>query len=288
MPEQAIGSGRTLQDAAELSVMAERIGRLIREPGSQQDVAKRIAPDTDRLRLLASMMAETVGQQDAAAAKKVGRRYRRTRSVRSRNHAGARQHHRSPAAHAVGSRRFRGTHRCDLRCGCEACQATDAEEPADRFIRRASAVIERAGLYANEADPALFEETRSHVSAFGDLIDQGAATLKAAGADSRTLSRDMERARSKLYGLVTQLGGASERFENLRAQIRRHPDPCRPGRRPAEDQQQRTVETAARSHRRLGRIHPLRRDRGACCRSLPRNPAACPGAPFDHPAVVAS
>ena len=30
---QAIGSGRTLQDAAELSVMAERIGRLIREPG---------------------------------------------------------------------------------------------------------------------------------------------------------------------------------------------------------------------------------------------------------------
>ena len=68
---QAIGSGRTLQDAAELSMMAERIGRLIREPGSQQDVAKRITPDIDRLRLLASMMAETVGQQDSAAAKKV-------------------------------------------------------------------------------------------------------------------------------------------------------------------------------------------------------------------------
>lgn len=212
---QAIGSGRTLQDAAELSMMAERIGRLIREPGSQQDVAKRIAPDIDRLRLLASMMAETVGQQDAAAARKVAAdvaeldQFVLGTMLARGNITEAQQLMPSAlAAFAQASTQFA--------IRLRSMSAADAEEQANRFIRRAGAVIEQAGMYASTADPALFEETRNHVSAFSDLIDQSAATLKTDGTDSRTLSRDMERARSKLYGLVTQLGSASERFENLR------------------------------------------------------------------------
>lgn len=212
---QAIGSARILQDAAELSVMAERIGRLIREPGSQQDVERRIKPETDRLRMLASLMAETVTQQNMATAKKVAADVAELDqfvlgAMLARGNITEAQHLMPSAMgeFAQAAAQFAGL--------LQRLTGRDAQEQTDRFIRRTGEVIEQVGLYANSADPLLFEEARSQVSAFGDLIDQGAATLKAAGAESRVPARDMERARSKLYGLVTQLGSASERFENLR------------------------------------------------------------------------
>lgn len=212
---QAIGSAGILQDAAELSVMAERVGRLIREPGSQQDVERRIKPETDRLRMLASLMAETVNQQNAATAKKVAADIAELDqfvlgAMLARGNITEAQHL-MPSAIAE----FAGT-ASQFAGHLRRLPGSEANEQADRFTRRASDVIEQVGLYATNADGTLFEEARNQVSAFSDLIDQGAASLKAAGAESRTPSRDMERARSKLYGLVTQLGGASERFDDLR------------------------------------------------------------------------
>ena len=212
---QAIGSGRVLQDAAELSVMAERIGRLIREPGSQQDVERRITPDTDRLRMLASMMAETVGQQNVATARKIASdvaeldQFILGAMLARGNITEARQIMPSAiAAFTEAAAQFA----VELR----SLSTSEADAEANRFLRRTGAVIEQIGMYASTADTALFEETRSQLSAFADLSDQAAAMLKAAGRDARTPARDMERARSKLFGLVTQLGSAAERFETLR------------------------------------------------------------------------
>ncbi len=211
---QAIGSGRILQDTAELSVMAERIGRLIREPGSQQDVEKRIAPDTDRLRMLASMMAETVGQQDAATARKLAAdvaeldQFILGAMLARGNITEAQQL--MPSAIAAFSETA-----AHVAIALKGLSTADADAQAGRFLRRAGTLAEQVGTYAIGADPALFDEARNQVSAFADLTDQAVALMKAAGRDYRTLERDMERARSKLYGLVTQLGSASERFETL-------------------------------------------------------------------------
>ena len=73
--------------------------------------------------------------------------------------------------------------------------------------------------YSGRPDRATFETTRKAISEFADEIEAGIELLKAGGAATRTTGREIESARSKIYGAVMQLGSSSERFLSLQTRV---------------------------------------------------------------------
>ncbi|MGE0565650.1 MAG: methyl-accepting chemotaxis protein [Pseudolabrys sp.] len=216
--EQVIASGHILQDANEFLMAVERTGRLMGEPGSQQQVQSRLSPEIDRLRGLAGGIAETVRRRDEVMASKLTEDIQgldqfvlatmlaRGNITESRLLFPAALGAFSETAARVGGQ-------------LRSVGSDDATKKADEFLQQASQIVERITGYSGSADAKQFEPTRGLISGFSDHADQAIAILKNAGQETRKLSRDMERARSQLFGLTTQLGGASDRFETLQPKV---------------------------------------------------------------------
>lgn len=216
--EQAIDSGRILQQASEFSMVVERTGRLMGEPGSQQDVESRLSPEIARLRDLAAPIAASMQQRDPAMAGKLADdiqgldQFVLATMLARGNITEARQL--MPAALGAFAEAA-----ARLTAHLRSSEAEGTVTKADQFAQEAGHLIDVVGTYAGSADKAQFDPTRRLVSNFADLADNVLATLKVAGIDTRNLSRDTERTRAKLFGLVTQLGGASDRFDSLKADV---------------------------------------------------------------------
>lgn len=215
---QAIASGRVLQEAGEFSMALERASRLMSEPGSQQEVQSRLSPEIAKLRTLAGDIAQAVRNHDQGMAGKLTDdiqgldQFVLATMLARGNITEARLLLPSTLgtfADAAGR----------VAAHLRSIGVEDAAIKADRFSQEAGHVIEMVAAYAGTAEKAQFDPTRRLVSNFSDLADDAVATLKAAGQETRNLARDMERARAKLFGLVTQVGGASERFEALQAHV---------------------------------------------------------------------
>jgi DNA-directed RNA polymerase subunit K/omega len=58
--QQVVSSGAALQAASELLVATERVGRLIGESGTQQEVAARLTPEVEHMRAVGAAVAEAV------------------------------------------------------------------------------------------------------------------------------------------------------------------------------------------------------------------------------------
>lgn len=216
--EQAIASSRILQDASEFSMVVERTGRLMSEPGSQQQVQARLAPEITKLRTLAGSIAPAIRYQDQAMAAKMAEdmqgldQFVLATMLARGNITEARLL--LPSAFGTFAEAA-----ARLAANLRGAGVEGGVTKADQFLQEAGHVIETVAIYAGTADKAQFDPARRLVSNFSDLADDAIATLKAAGRETRNLSRDMERARSKLFEFVTQLGGATERFELLQARI---------------------------------------------------------------------
>jgi methyl-accepting chemotaxis protein len=216
--EQAIDFGRVLQDASEFSMVVERTGRLMSEPGTQQEVQARLSPETAKLRELAGGVVQAIRQRDQDMAGKLANdiegldQFVLATMLARGNITEARLLFPS----ALGAFADAASH---LAAQLRSAGVDGALTKADQFSQQMGHVIENVAAYAGATDQAQFDPTRRLVSNFSDLADDTIETLKASGKETRTLSRDMERARSKLYGLITQLGGASERFESLRLRV---------------------------------------------------------------------
>jgi methyl-accepting chemotaxis protein len=216
--EQAIDFGRVLQSAGEFATVVERTGRLMGEPGSQQEVQARLAPEIARLRELADGIARAIRGRDDAMATKL------TEDIQGLDQfvlATMLARGNITEAHlllpsALGSFAEAAAR---LTAHLRSSGIDGSVTKADQFSQEAGHVIEAVGTYAGSAGKAQFDPTRRLVSNFSDLADDAMSILKAGGKETRNLSRDMERARSKLFGLVTQLGGASERFDDLQARV---------------------------------------------------------------------
>lgn len=216
--EQVIASGRILQDANEFALTVERTGRLMGEPGSQQQVHSRLAPDITRLGAVADRIAEAVRQQDPVMAGKLTDdikgldQFVLATMLARGNITEARLL--IPAATGTFSETA-----ARVAAHLHGAGVDGAMTKADRFAQEAGHLVEKVLAYAESTDKTQFDPTRGLVSNFSDLADDAITTLKAAGKETRNLARDMERARSKLFGLITQLGGASERFDALQGRV---------------------------------------------------------------------
>lgn len=216
--ERVIESGRILQEASAFSMVVERTGRLMREPGSQQEVEARLSPEIVRLRDMAARIAASMQRRDEVMAGKLAKdvegldQFVLATMLARGNITEAR--FLIPAA--LGSFAEAAMR---LTAHLRSAGIEGAITKSDQFSQAAGHLIEMVDNYAGSADKEQFDPTRRLVSNFSDLVDDAITTLKAAEKDTRNLSRDMERARSKLFGLVTQLGGASDRFEELQARV---------------------------------------------------------------------
>jgi methyl-accepting chemotaxis protein len=216
--EQAIESGRVLQNASKFSMVIERTGRLMREPGSQQEVEARLSPEIVQLRELAGRIVMSMQQRDRAMAEKLADdihgldQFVLATMLARGNITEARL----LIPGALGSFAEAAMR---LTAHLRGAGIDGAITKADQFSQAAGHLIEIVDTYAGSTDKAQFDPARRLVSNFSDLAVDATATLKAGGKETRNLSRDMERTRSKLFGLVTQLGSASERFESLTAHV---------------------------------------------------------------------
>ncbi len=97
--------------------------------------------------------------------------------------------------------------------------AAGAEAKSEAFVERTGNLIEAVAAFAIRPDQNEFEATRRALSDYADLNDEAVAILKEGGRDARALSRVLERERSKLFGLVTQVGGSSDRLSTVQLRI---------------------------------------------------------------------
>jgi methyl-accepting chemotaxis protein len=216
--KEADRSSYVLERAGEFSAAVERIGRLIGEPGSQQQVGARLSPEIVRLRDVHGQIAASVQQHDPATAEKLaadleGLDQFILAAMLARGNI-TETHLLLPSALGVFADAA-----MRLTAQLRETGLSGAAGRADGFAQDAARVVEMVSNFGATADQALFDRTRQQISNFSDRVDEGIALLKSAGADTRTIGRDIERARSKLFGLVTQLGGASERFGALQKRV---------------------------------------------------------------------
>lgn len=214
----AIASSRIQQDANEFSAVVDRIARLMNQPGSQQQVAARIDPEIARLQVIAPVLAAAMTEIDPAMAGKLTEDVKGLdqfvlATMLARGNI-TESHQMLPSmlgsfteAAALFTTRLR------------LLSGQDAVMMAERFAARAGHVTQVVLAYAALPDPAAFESTRNAVSGFADDIEAGLQAFKQAGVSTRTIGRDIESARSKIYGAVMQLGSSSERFATLQARV---------------------------------------------------------------------
>lgn len=216
--EQAITSSQTLEDVSAFSMVVERTSGLMGMPGSQQEVEARLSPEITRLRELAERIVIPVQRRDRDMADRLAddiaglNEFVLATMLARGNITEARLLF--PAALGTFTEAS-----IRLAAHLRGAGIEGSITKADQFSQEAGHLIEMVSTFAGTADMATFDATRRLVSNFSDLADDAVATLKAAGKDTRQLSRDIERARSKLFGLTTQLGSASERFASLKARV---------------------------------------------------------------------
>lgn len=214
----AIASARIQQDANEFSAIVDRIARLMNQPGSQQQVAARIDPEIVRLYLIVPRLAEAIGTVDAAMAEKL------IEDVKSLDQfvlatmlarGNITESHQMLPSMLGSFAEAAATFTMRLR----ALPDQDATAKAEQFAARAGQLTQTVLSYAATPDTGAFEASRAAVSRFADEIETGLQAFKAAGVNTRTTAREIESARSKIYGAVMQLGSSSERFEKLQAGV---------------------------------------------------------------------
>jgi methyl-accepting chemotaxis protein len=214
----AIAAARVQQDANEFSAIADRIARLMNQPGSQQQVAARIDPEMTQLRVVVPALADAMRAIDAAMASKLiedvnGLDQFVLATMLARGNI-TESHQMLPSM--LGSfAEAAATFAMRLR----SLPDQDAPAKAEQFAARSGQLTQTVLAYAAAPDPGTFEATRKAVSGFADEIEAGVQTFKAAGVSTRTISREIESARSKIYGAVMQLGSSSDRFGKLQASV---------------------------------------------------------------------
>jgi methyl-accepting chemotaxis protein len=214
----AIASARIQQDANEFSAVVDRIVRLMSQPGSQQQVAARIDPEITRLRVIAPELAEAMRGIDAGMAERLiedakGLDQFVLATMLARGNIT--ESHQMLPSMLGGFAEAAATFTMRLR----SLPVDDAAVRAEQFAAQAGRLTQAVLSYAATPDPAGFEATREAVSRFADEIEWGLHAFKAAGVSTRTTAREIESARSKIYGAVMQLGSSSERFEKLQAKL---------------------------------------------------------------------
>jgi hypothetical protein len=206
--ELAVSAARLQQEANEFSATVDKVGRLMEQPGSQQQVAARIDPEITRLLVIAPGLATSLGEIDRSMAERL------TADIKSLDQFVlatmlARGNITEtnlilPAMigrFADAAAKFAGQLR--------TTPHDDAAGKAELFAASAGNLIETVTAYSGAPDPAAFEKTRKAVSDFADDIETGLQFLKAAGLSTRTAGREIESARSKIYGAIMQLGSSS-------------------------------------------------------------------------------
>ncbi len=214
--KRGISSGHILQDANELSAVVERTSRLINDPGSQQQVAARLKPEIARLREIADILALSIGDRDQTVVQGFAEAVGGLEQVvlEAMLARGGLTEAVSLVPGALAS--FAQT---AMAVATELRTVVPAGPEAHALMERSGDVIARVGTFALSPAADGFEPTRQSISAFSDLTDAAAATLKAGGVNPRALLRALERDRSKLFGIVTQVGGSSSRLQAVQNRL---------------------------------------------------------------------
>ncbi|MCF8477247.1 MAG: methyl-accepting chemotaxis protein [Pseudolabrys sp.] len=211
-------SGKILHDATEFSRAVERTKHVIKQPGSQQQVETRLKPETARLRALADILAASMQDGDQAMVQGFTDGVRRLEQVVLEAMLA-----RGGMTEAISL--FPST----LASFAKAASAlsiklrmvpvAEAEAKSEALIQRSGELLNLVGSFALNPDSERFEKTRQAISNFGDFGGEVAAVLKAGGQTAPKPTRQLERERSKLYGLVTQVGGSSSRLNTVQIRI---------------------------------------------------------------------
>jgi methyl-accepting chemotaxis protein len=214
----AIASAQVQQNASEFTAAADRIARLMHQSGSQQQVAARIDPEIVRLHAIVPALADAIRATDVAMADKLiedvkGLDQFVLATMLARGNI-TESHQLLPSMLGGFSE---AASKFTMRL--QSLPDGDAAARAEEFATRAGALVQTVLAYASAPDPAAFETTRAAISRFSDDIERGLQAFTAAGLSTRTISREIESARSKIYGTVMQLGSSSVRFESLQTRV---------------------------------------------------------------------
>lgn len=216
--KQGISSGVVLRDANEFSKVVERTSHFINDPGSQQQVEARLKPEIARLRELANVLAESSeeGGQTVLQGFSDGIRGLEQVVLEAMLARGGLTEAVSLFPSALGA--FASAS-ATLAVNLRGAAVEGAEGKSNQLMERSGALIEMIGSFALNPDRSDFESTRRAISMFADLADDAAALLKADGRNACALLRAVERERSKLFGLVTQVGGSSSRLNTVQKRV---------------------------------------------------------------------
>ncbi len=214
----AIDSNKILQHANEFSMLVERTSRFINEPGSQQQVEARLKPEVVRLNEVAAALTAAKHDQDTALMQSFaddiqGLEHLVLEAMLARGGL-------TEALSLIPSTLAAFTQAAmGIAANLRTADVEGAELKSGAIVERTGNIIEVVGAFAGKPESSSFESTRKSVSDYADLIDEAAALLKAAGKDTRTLPRALERERSKLFRFVTQVGGSIDRLESVGARL---------------------------------------------------------------------
>jgi methyl-accepting chemotaxis protein len=216
--KRAISLGRILQDANEFSMVVERTSGFIKEPGSQQQVEARIKPEIAELRALSDILAASLQDEDRSMLQGFLDDIQGLEQVvlEAMLARGGMTEALSLFPSALAS--FAQS-AAAVAANVRTSATMDAEANAEAIIEGAGNLVRTVGSFAINPEQNELEGTRRALSNFSDLIDQAAAILKTTGQDTRSLIHPLERDRSKLFGLVTQVGGSSERLARVHLRI---------------------------------------------------------------------
>ena len=178
--QQVVSSAAALQAASELLVATERVGRLIGESGTQQEVAARLTPEVEHMRAVGAAVAEAVQGLDEAVAQKLVADMGTLDQV-VRDSVIARANITDvvslyPSAFAAFAEAM-----TRLSLAVRATGAQDAEPKADEFSGAAGDLMQAIAAFAGSADNAGFEQARSTLSSISDKIEAASGIVKAAG-----------------------------------------------------------------------------------------------------------
>lgn len=216
--KRGIISGKALQDANAFSNAVERTSHLIKDPGSQQQVEARLKPEIARLRALADVLATSMQDSDQSMVEGFTNGIRGLEQVvlEAMLARGGLTEAISLFPSATASfTQAAAAISTKLRTLPDAA----AEAKSDALFQRAGELLEIIGSFTLDPGQDKFEGARRALSDFGDLSSDAEAVLKSSGANAPTLTRALERERSKLFGLVTQVGGSSSRLNAVQARV---------------------------------------------------------------------
>jgi methyl-accepting chemotaxis protein len=216
--KRGIVSGKALQDANEFSSAVERTSHLIKDPGSQQQVEARLKPEIARLRALAEILATSMQDTDQNMVQGFTDGIRGLEQVvlEAMLARGGLTEAISlfPSATASFTEAAAA-----ISIKLRTVPVANAEAMSEALFKRAGELLAIIGSYALDPDNDKFESTRRALSEFGDLGNEAEAILKSSGQNAPNLTRALERERSKLFGLVTQVGGSSSRLKAVQARV---------------------------------------------------------------------